>query len=415
MQQQLTKSSPTFTNLLTENLIEGQEAFADTLKLLVYQKDSELIDAINFENDRAFLDPILFAYFNEKNPTISLRQILFGYIEDDKKFSKIEVVTDEKGIIYLPEIGYLKTTVYSKKLSLLWNKHSKSIRLTLGQTDIPYELETILKLKEIDIEIWKHPLPIAKDYIRKWDFENQREKEIPAEVEITNTIKKHLLHLENAFAILKKTSPSQYDQYKTCVRRIAIYTNHNTASFAVRSVHGNSFFTMDIANEDDEVFFLEELSHQCAHNALNAIMHDMSVYFKVDAEHEPLKDYNGEELERRTISSAFHGLYTVAARLEVFLQIVENDIIQGKQKHEFAGRFVDLKGRYLIGLEKMDHERVFTTEGFQLYKTLDEFCAKGFKKIDSYVQQFDLSNQPNTFSYPAFIKLNPIENFKDII
>jgi len=410
MQEHILTQVPTFTNLLTKDLEDGQAAFADILKTLVYKTDSILLEWLDFDNDFAFTEPLLFAYFNTPSPSINLRQILFGYIEDEKKPNSIEVLTDENGIIFLPQVGYLKTNLSNTKLNLCWDNATKKLSLKLKDKTISYIKEDILKLKSVGIEVWKYPHPLAKEYLRKWDFDKQVEKEIQGEVEIKNTLEKHLEHLDNSFKILKKCSPTQFEHYKKFIRRLAIYTNYDVRSFAVRSVHGVTFLTMDVLNEDDEIFFLEEVSHQSAHNVLNAIMYEMSDYFKIDADHELLADYINNPKELRSISSAFHGLYTVAARLEVFLKAKADGLFEGKQEYEFLGRFAHLKNRHLTGLEKIeDLNAVYTEKGLKLYEMLNNYCLEGFKEIEELNKKFDFSNQPNTFSYPAFIKLNPLK------
>lgn len=405
----------TFTDSLIDDFQEGQIRFADDMRLLIYKTDPVLFDLLDFENDQIFLEPLLFAYFNEKNPPLSLNHILFGYIEEAKKPAVLEVVTDKRGIVFLPEIGYLKTSLPSQNLQLNWNQGLENLKLSYQGKALDFLYEPILKLQNINIEIWRYPHLLSSDYIRDWDFENHIEKEMPAKIEVQQTLIKHLQQLENAFELLKKYVPSQYHLYELGVKRIALYHHPNTISFAVRNVHGVSFFTLE--DENDELFFLEEISHQCAHIIFNAITYDLDEFFKIEGDQVGVKEYSHMAGEVRSIYSAYHGLFTVSNRVETFGILYDHreDIFEGKQLHEFLGRFALLRGRFRTGLEKVDFEEVFTPKGLRYYQMLDDFCVEGFKRVPSLLHRYDFSNQDRTFSYERFIQSNDLASQSQLL
>jgi hypothetical protein len=101
------------TSLVAEKMEGGQGILADAIKTLIFQRNPDFFERLDFNNDFIFLEPLLFAWFNDPAPVhVSLEQLLIGYIADEKKPNELQVHSDENGIIYLPNMGYLKTRIH---------------------------------------------------------------------------------------------------------------------------------------------------------------------------------------------------------------------------------------------------------------------------------------------------------------
>ncbi len=91
----------------------GKLELADISKTWLYQHAPEWIDVLNFEDDFIFLEPSLFYHFRKlirKEPcTMTLEQVLWAYTPKNICSSTIKVFTDNAGIIYLPNKGYITT------------------------------------------------------------------------------------------------------------------------------------------------------------------------------------------------------------------------------------------------------------------------------------------------------------------
>jgi hypothetical protein len=160
---------------------------------------------------------------------------------------------------------------------------------------------------------------------------------------------------------------------------------------------------------NNEIFFIEEIIHQCSHNTFNTLLFNKELYFKIDVENITLGSLIGRENEDRSVFSVFHGLYTVAKRFEAFYVLYQRNVFQGKLKHEFLGRFSDLKKRFRLGLELLDLPSVFTEKGLDIYYSLEQVCVETINKMVELDGIFDLSNQPSEFSYERFCELNPLD------
>src|SRR5580765_833544 len=113
-------SSDRFVRFVEPYLDQGHHEILHLMKMLVYGHAPALFDLLDFDDDGAFLEPLLFAFFNTVAPPVGLEQILFGYIADDRKPAATNVATDHDGVVYLPKVGYLVTDCCDRSLVLTW-------------------------------------------------------------------------------------------------------------------------------------------------------------------------------------------------------------------------------------------------------------------------------------------------------
>ncbi|MCX8491726.1 MAG: hypothetical protein ORN54_11725 [Cyclobacteriaceae bacterium] len=331
----------------------GVARMADSMKMLLYHESRYNFDKIEFSHDRAFLEPLLFLYLNS-NKKYPIDNVLSRYFKSVIPINeKIEAKLTDGDLVYLSN-----------------------------------GLEVCTRL---------HPL---------WAERFKNNNEI-VEVEIEKTTQLHIDKLQNAFEIIAIHLPQLHEEILKTNRKIVLFYNPNVRCFVTIEAHGMIF--LSTIPENDEVFFLEEIIHQCSHNTFNCVLFgNESDFFKIDIQKEILGDFIGNEAERRTIYSAMHGLYTVAKRYESFEKLIQKNIFVGKNRHEFLGRFGDLKKRFRTGLEKLNHDSIFTERGMDIYNTLDNFCFEAISRIDENQIDFDFSNQPAEFSYSKFLELNPL-------
>ncbi|HXJ99420.1 MAG TPA: hypothetical protein VNJ50_11265, partial [Gelidibacter sp.] len=87
------------------------EELTNTIIILVYKEDRDLIKSLDLECVNIFKDPLLFAYFKSKSSNTFhkaiFEEILQGYFIKKKKL-KIIHSFNNKNIAYIPNIGYFK-------------------------------------------------------------------------------------------------------------------------------------------------------------------------------------------------------------------------------------------------------------------------------------------------------------------
>jgi HEXXH motif-containing protein len=395
---------------LQQNIINGLGAIADTMKALVYNQAPELFEFLDFDRDHIFLEPLLFAYFTHENrdQCATLQQLLFGYLDRASCPTRIRVISADNGVIHLPRIGYFKTGLRNAQLDLVCE--SGVFRLEGDGENVAYAFEDCLMVADGKIEVYHYNHPLFKPQYVPYD---PWAKDLPpVEVEVEDTVKRHLPSLEKALALLKRYCRPLYDEILATNRSITLFHNPDVYCFVTLSIHGAIFLTT--IPENDEVFFLEELIHQCSHNAFNAALFDKGAYFNIDVEHEMLGEHLNKKNETRTLYSALHGLYTVVKRYECFEVLYHEDVFSGRQKHEFLGRIGDIKKRLNTGLDGLDFDKVYTPKEVEIYRLMQhtgDDIATRLKVLDGV---FDFSNQPDEFSYAKFSELNPLDRFRGI-
>jgi hypothetical protein len=365
---------------------------------------------LDFERDDIYLEPLLFAYFNHANrdQCATLPQLLYGYLDATARPASIPVVSTGDGVIYLPQIGYLKTSLPHARLDLVCNNGVFCLEHD-GQK-VAYTFEERFMVADGQLEVYRYNHPLFAPYYMPYDrWVNDLP---PVAVDVEGAVKRHILHVERALAILKQYSPALYEEILATNRRITLFHNPAVNCFVTLEAHGAIFLTT--IPDNDEVFFVEELIHQCSHNAFNAILFDKASYFKIDVEHEILGEHLNKKSESRTLYSAIHGLYTVVKRYEVFDVLYSADVFRGRQKHEFLGRIGDLTKRLHTGLDDLNFDQVYTPKGFEMFQQLRQVGDEKAKRLQAVEDMFDFSNQPAEFSYAKFAELNPLARFRVI-
>jgi hypothetical protein len=393
---------------LQQDVANGMGAIADTMKSLLYIQAPELFAMLDFERDEIFLEPLLFAYFNHTHGAAcaTLQQLLFGYLDSAARPARIPVISASNGVVYLPQIGYFNTAIADARFDLICE--NSVFRLEHAGQIVTYTFEGRLMVADGRLEVYRYNHPLFAPYYVPY---NHGVKDLPpVDVEVEEPVKRHLPHVERALAVLKRYCPLLYAEILATNRSIICFENPAVNCFVTLAIHGAIFLAT--IPDNDEVFFVEELIHQCSHNAFNAVLFDNTRFFKIDVEHEPLGEHLHKPNETRTIASAIHGLYTVVKRYEAFDALYTADIFKGQQKHEFLGRLGDLKKRLQRELDGLDFDKVYTPKGVEMHRLLRQTGDHMAQRLQTLDGVFDFSNQPSEFSYARFADLNPLERFR---
>jgi hypothetical protein len=388
---------------------KGKEFFAEKIKILFYKKNAELIKLLDINDDEIFLDPLIYAYFNDPDAEskTTLEQLAYGYIVEEKKPKKIRIITDENCIAYLPKIGYFFVTSAFKKVCFL-KTNIRDGFIVSDEADNKLSFEYYQPLfadenNQIELSLFQHPL--IKQYFRvnRPSYPNQN---APCEVEV-NRITLHLKEaVFNAFHFIKSNFPHIYKTIIAANKRIMVFYNPAVLCFAHQNLLGMSFFSA--LSENSMVFFIEEILHQCSHNIFNVMFYDKSLYFKLDFEREMLGEHLNNPHETRTLFNVFHGLVTVSQRLVCYQHIIQNSLLSGHELHELTGRYCDQYKRLNSGLEKLNIDNLYTEQGKRLYREMRQLSENALTYFKNRSEKFDLTNQPSEFNYEKFLQLNPL-------
>lgn len=392
-------SQSDYFELLERYIKDGQGELCDAIKMLIYQSNEELFSKLDFYNDRLFLEPLLFSFFRENKTGISLEQLLFGYLSTEDQQVAISVQTDPWGRIYLPEIGTLTPESPDSAFELHRDKESKQLILQKEGQNIPFVFEAIEYIKGTRIELVSHQHPLLLEYFTKGDSS-------VVEVEIERIRSLHVDHINRAMELIREIYPEYYNFINRVTRKFIIFHNPEARSFASRSAHGAGFFSAQ--DFHDEIFFFEDIIHQCGHDIFDSVISDRSTFLAADPT-TPMSEFTGSEAHAgRQLEGTFHGLFTQANINIAICRSLESQRFKGKQLHELIGRQSDDMKRFILALDILDHPGIFTDNGKDLHQRFRKIYGEINERWAPLINSLDTSNQPYIFSYEHFAALNPL-------
>lgn len=388
----------------TTRLEEGQGAFCDIIKGALYQEDESIFDRLDFYNDTIFLEPMLFGYCTSKTVPYNREQILFGYYDKENRPSNIEVYTNKRGIVYLPQYGYLKTVFPSTLLQLNYDAKAEVIYLEQNGQHVEFEWEALHYLDVLpNVEISTSLDAYSEGLIAAWP--NVSPTAIHKVLQEDNiSIKTHQSALEEAFRILKTYFPEEFKFYAATTRRILLFSSPELRNFATREAHGVIY--LNVNAQSTVAFFLEELIHQCSHTVFNAMTCDTQALFLVDY-NRPVGDFV-PNYDRRTLYSALHGIYTTGRIVDLLLQLLkQKPPFDVELLYELEGRIAINKKRHNIGLERVPLDEVFTPKGKALFNYYYQQLDHNIKANTSFFD-YNMQTHPVVFNYQKFKADNPL-------
>lgn len=318
-------------------LVRGQHNLANILRELLYRTNPDTFECMDFDDDRAFLLPHLFAHFT---------------LNDDSHNLKALVEQQHHEPPPSPEWAC--------------KGHVPNLFARLFTAD-------------------GHALPRA----------------LPAA-----TVRRHQTHLLRALQLLRRHCPRIAQRLQHSTRYVYLYQAALPNSFASLSAHGAVFF--NVPDGADEVYFLEDMAHQCAHVAFNAMTHDKARYFQVSP-YLALGRLLDDDAEQRTLYTVFHALYTYVLIADALMAALDAEALDERQLHEARGRLAYTLLKFRIDLQHMSRPEIYTPKGRLLHRRFAAHCDRQTCQANKSVQGLDLSNQPYNFSYAHFVELNPCE------
>jgi hypothetical protein len=398
-------------HLNIEEVEKGKAYFAELIKILFFKQNEELISLLDINNDDIFLDPFIFAYFNDDDAEnkVTLEQLVYGYILDEKKPEHISAIIDNEGILYLSNIGYFKINeldARNKKCDFFYNK--RDYKIFCENKNIAFSFYPLLFADdEAKLEVMQFQHPLLKPYFKvlRPGYPNQGEV---CEVEIYDISKFQYQNLKKAVVFIKNYFPLIYETIVASNKKVAIFGNQAMLPFAAQNTLGISYISS--LYTDSYIFFMEEMLHQASHNLFRYMSYNKPMYFKIDVENEILGKYINNSNEKRNIYNVFHGVLTITQRLICFKYIIENKLLTGIDLHELIGRYCDQYRRHHAGLEKLNLDTVYTELGKKLYLEMDNASEESLSYFRDIAKKYNVKEQPSEFNFQQFLVLNPFNS-----
>jgi hypothetical protein len=364
--------------------IAGQRQFANTIRTLIFRADEQLFEQLDFADDRQFLHPVLFAYFTDPAPRISLPQALYGVMPRQRRPSQIDLLTDGLGRASLGPAGVIATDLPSQPITF---SREPSYQCYGAGREVAFLLHPPTIIPDTQMAVTVDADPIFSRFFDQPIIAPARDK---------------LADLLLALALMRAYCPAIWSEIAATVRLIVLYCAEAPNSFAALSAHGAIF--CNVADGENEIALLEDVTHQGAHVLFNAFAHTPSRLLRIDPE-TPIRDLSSEQGETRTLFEAFHGLFTYTLICRVLSAVHDADELSELQSHEVLARLGLTLCKYRSDLARLDIAGAYTMAGQRCFNA---FAAEYALLQARYAgrTRFDYDNQPYVFDYRRFVERN---------
>jgi hypothetical protein len=381
-----------------EQLVRGQQQLATAMRALVASRAPEIYPHVADAGDDLFLEPLLFAHFASSDSPIPLAQLLWGALPPEARPDAVDVRTDDEGRAYVPGVGYFHSALRDRDLVLHWDRGEDrhQLRLPDGDDDVPSRFEPPLLVPGTRIELVRHAHPLLSGVYPQ----HEGTRIVPA---LGDAPARHAGHLARALEVIASLEPALHDQISRTTRRIVVFNHPEVVSFATVAAHGIAFFSP--RPDDDEVFFIDDLPHQCGHVAFNAISARRADLFRGDPDAR-LGDISGNADDRRTLYGAFHGFFTEYHMCRVLDRCDRSGLFGGRQAHELLGRLAFIAQKYFLDTTNLDQD-VYTEAGRSCFEAL-RAAGRELDRRRPELRRLVMDGQPYVFDYALFARSNPL-------
>ncbi len=412
--------SKEFFDYQYSNLLRGKSEIAEYMKIIIYKTIPDFFELLDFDNDNIFLDPTLFAAIKSDNDSAIdsdlLKQLLWGSIIIGDRPKKINVIADKYGIIYLPKIGWITGKEKSKSHTL---ETTSNGYLLDGQS---VNVEPIEQNNKLGIELLKHRLELFDD--RFYDSSHKL-----IDYDVNGAFNRKSSIFNNALNFIAENVPwLAHLLVEGCAKAVVFNDGTHPVNdlFCLR----NSFASFQIKRISfhniyqpwyDEVFFLDDISHQMGHVIFDQIINNKRRFFKVNHDEtiRPVSNYGRTigSIERRSHEIVLHSLYTYFLILNVLDTALQNDRFIDEQKAEIKGRIAFYLRKSALDFELFESfdknevaETIYTTEGLYVYVGMKQSFISILNKYQALLDSYHLNNQTYNYNHKKFLEVNKFES-----
>ena len=384
---------------IAETVPAAQRQIAASMKQLVARSDAATVSLLNFADDTPFLEPLLFTCFSPQHTQVTLDQILYGYIPTAIRPGAIVACTGSDGTLFLPHVGYIATDLPDSVVAVARCDDPGEFVVEFSGTRASLACESVQQISGTSVEYPTLHEPLTDGLMKAGDHQ-------VAPGSIDKASRMHAGSVERAVTILDDVAADLLVSLLGVTRRVVVFHDDELDSFASFSAHGTAFLQAE--PDVDEVFFVEDLAHQCGHILFNAMTLDRNEFFVVDPE-TPLKSETRKTDEHRSVYVAFHGLFTECLMCICLERCRQEGVFTGRQQHELLGRLSFILKRLNLDLLNLNREGLFSSEGEELYRLFARVFDEVYRGARDQIVGFNLGNQPYAFRYERFAAVNGID------
>lgn len=385
-------------NFFNELMDKGNEEFEFIFRTLV-KDDNPALYALIEDNTPAFYEPLLASYYNPQlERKYSLMQILLGYVMDTTYLlnNPVALKTDDRGILYVPKMGYFYTDKENSTLLLSKADEDLFVLEDADKNEVQFEFAPVVFLAGSDIE-----LNVDSNAIIDQFFPDPKGLKYINESALT-----YQTELEEALNLIRVNFPFYYEWLENSVVNIVIFDSDQRNSFASMFIKGAAF--INVRNQTPStMFFLEEITHQCGHVIFYPMSIDRQSHFTCDCE-TPMSEFTGIEGDDRDVLNAFYAFFPQLYGDLIFDETLDKGLVQDRMLlDELMGRFAFRMYKYGLGVTQFDaYKELLSDYGYAMFTRFKDGYNEILAKRQSDFDAIDVSNQVYVFDVPKFFETN---------
>ena len=403
-----------FHKFQLDSIRQGKQILADSIRLVIYKTLPDYFDTLDFEDDKLFLDPLLFAYANSSSGRVPevLMQLLYGSVPREARPQTISVKAGPDGKIYLPNVGWIAGGQPGESYNLSEYMDQYSLN---GQ---PVVVEPLCLGNKLGIELLPYKIELLSD--RYFDVQHR-----VIAVEIDEPTKKFRRFFNNALDIIAQKIPWVSVLLQEGCFKAQIFDDGTDAqlnahcsknSFASFNVKGMSFHNV-YQEWYDEIFFLDDIAHQMGHVIFDYMTTDKNRFYKVNHSHaiSSTSEYGQiiDSIEKRSYEILFHALYTYYLILNVLDSCVDDPQFTEEQQLELRGRIAFYLRKCALDFEIFEPfsaneiaAQIFSTDGLYIYQEMKQSFSVICSKHGHLFTTCTMNNQAYNYNHRKFLEAN---------
>ncbi len=383
---------------LAENVRQGQAELAQTVRSLLTRRASDLIDFFKPEHEAIFLEPALFAWLTAHRDDIDLQQILYAYLPEAARPSRLRLAADAQGIAHLPRLGYVAGLTPLQQTEVIRQGEANNWVIVAATNTHPLQFIPARFAAAGLLELTYNMDPVL------WPLFAESKNPHAATIAAHEITEIQTL-FDHALTLMRQVRPDIYHLLCMANRRVHLYQAEAPNSFATLSMHGAAF--LNRIERPSTLFFLDDFAHQGGHVVFNAATLNHDRFLTIDPT-TPLSDFLENSNDQRSLYAAFHGLFTYSLIVSVLLASLHRHILNNQQTHEARGRLGFYLLKFQCDLQNLAQPKLYTAEGVRLYRGFHECYESAIATYAIKLRELDYSNQPYVFHYGRFNELNPL-------
>lgn len=369
-----------------------QNELANVVRILIYKEDESMLTKVDLDDDEIFLEPVLMAYFNkaqtEKNfPEGMLPALMQGFLLE-KGATNSDALCDDKGIAYVPKLGYYKK-----------------------EETTPFE--NIYVIPNTKIEVIKHEVPLLRNVIhivsKSVPF---KEEELETD---TQLFEHNIKPLTNAIKHLKTEVSNYFSLAEMCLKKCMFYRikGRPTSSFATINANGCLYIAIqDDKDVEDGVEFIDVLGYYTGKILFTTLLHKQEEIFKINYRTRTTDIIEAED--HRNLYTLYNNIFTNVTACICLNSCLNSATFTAAQQQDAKARMALYLKKYEVDIKKMEAaiahfsglENVFVADGIEIYNFMTNHAENIIKNSGEMVASFDFSGFHYRMHYDEFSKIN---------